>query len=296
MTDDEVADLVHLKTLFGLSDRDARRFHDEAASGSYRRAVGERLEDGSLSEDETAFVEALRSKLLLSDEYADRLRSAAGAEVFQRAELLATTDVRLAPGEDAELNALAESLGIDRGQATANPALLERLRLYWTIENGELPIATVAINLPRGERAHLQVSGAQWHEYRTQTRQVGFQRRTNHIIDATPAGVSLQFALGGDAEAVELRTVTSEELTHLDTGVLYVTNRRLILDGPQLNKSIALNEILTFGLLPDGLSIELAEGRPIILRVSAQLDTINLLLTRLIREANAEPSNSPSEA
>lgn len=287
MTDIEVEDLVHLKQLFGISDQRARTLHDEAASGHFRLALDGRAADRELDDDDREFLQRLQDRLLLSEEHATRLRRDVATDLLQIAEIEVTGDLRLSPDEESELDALAQNLSVRREAATANPALLQRLRTYWQLENAELPIADVPINLPGDEAPYLRLTNVQWLEYQQVTRQIGYQRPERFPLFGSPSNNAFQLFLEGNGDEIKIESVTADELRLVDTGQLYFTSKRVIFDGPQVNRSIDLTEILNFAITNDGLSIELAEGRPTIVRFAAQMDVVNLLLARLIREANA---------
>jgi hypothetical protein len=221
--------------------------------------------------------------MLLSEEYAEQLRQEVGLEVFQAAELDATSDLRLPPEEDEELQALAVSLGVDVS-GVSNEALLKRLRLYWGLENGKLNTIEVDINLRSDEHAYLVLPGVHWQEYETSTRQVGYQRRRREPRNEVQRVFE---ALQGDPkERIELQTITEERLTSLGVGDLVITNRRLIFDGNDQNRTIALDDVLDFDISAEGVTIELPEGRPILLGMKARQDTLRLLLARVIRDSD----------
>lgn len=55
--------------------------------------------------------------------------------------------------------------------------------------------------------------------------------------------------------------VTREVLRHIDTGTLYVTNKRLIFDGTRKNSVIRLPNILSVIPYSDGVEVEKTSGR-----------------------------------
>ena len=56
--------------------------------------------------------------------------------------------------------------------------------------------------------------------------------------------------------SVSVGRVTREEMRQLDSGVLYITNRRLVFNGASKNVSTPFKKIIHFTLHKDGIQIE----------------------------------------
>ncbi len=67
LSDEESADLAHLRSILQLEEDDAAGVHDEAARAIYGEAVDRVLEDQKLDPEEKAFLERLREDLQLAE-------------------------------------------------------------------------------------------------------------------------------------------------------------------------------------------------------------------------------------
>lgn len=89
LSEDERADLAHLRSLLHLSSADLGEIHDEIAIEVYGEAVDEVLEDFRLDDDEAEFLHALREQLGLTEKKAEQILDAASSQAQTRALSLA---------------------------------------------------------------------------------------------------------------------------------------------------------------------------------------------------------------
>ena len=61
--------------------------------------------------------------------------------------------------------------------------------------------------------------------------------------------------------SMSVSRVTSEEMRNLDSGVLYITSKRLLFNGSNKNVSLPMKRIIHFTVYADGLRIEKDSGR-----------------------------------
>ncbi|MFN3385343.1 MAG: hypothetical protein ACK42Y_02010 [Candidatus Thermochlorobacter sp.] len=79
--------------------------------------------------------------------------------------------------------------------------------------------------------------------------------------------------------------ITSKELTYIDSGKLYLTNKRVIFMGAIRNFTIRMERILAFTPYSDGIKIEKDSGRNPTLKIDKNVDICCLMFSRLLREA-----------
>jgi hypothetical protein len=77
---------------------------------------------------------------------------------------------------------------------------------------------------------------------------------------------------------------TEEVLKKVDTGRVYITNKRIILIGSNRTYSIHLNKILDMETFSDGIKIVKDTGRNIFFRYKDEIDLFTLILARVIRD------------
>lgn len=73
LSESEVADIEHLRTLLHLQDGDVARIQDQVSRQVYGAAVHEVLEDHRLDEEEVQFLKRLRENLDLAEYHAERI-------------------------------------------------------------------------------------------------------------------------------------------------------------------------------------------------------------------------------
>lgn len=73
LTDEEVADLAHLQMILGLTSDCVDSIHRRVAREVYFRTIDEVLEDGTVDEQERAFLRQLRTHLSIPDEMAENM-------------------------------------------------------------------------------------------------------------------------------------------------------------------------------------------------------------------------------
>jgi hypothetical protein len=86
---------------------------------------------------------------------------------------------------------------------------------------------------------------------------------------------------------VSVNRVTSEELRQIDSGTLYVTNKRLLFNGTSKNLNIPYKKIIQFTLYKDGLEIEKDTGRDQYFLGTGDLELIGAILEAAMRAAHA---------
>lgn len=134
LSEQERADLSHLRSLLHLSVDELSAIHDEVAIEVYGEAVHEVLEDFQLDEEEDNFLRELRNELGLTDQTADRIFRDESSEAQFRAKSLAESRDRqfvahrTAAGEFAGRSDTSFEGAIEDALASATLAIP---RLHW---------------------------------------------------------------------------------------------------------------------------------------------------------------------
>lgn len=276
LSKEEVNALAHLKRIFQLNDRAVGSIHHEVGRAVYEEAVAGVIADGKLEEDEKAFLEKLKRELTLSDDIATRIYADLAKQFVQKVLESSIADQKLSPEEDTELRAIAKNLGVEIVLEDKTKALLDKYRLFWLVENGEIPTVPVEINLQRNERCYF-VTNVDWHEHRTVTRRIRYGGPTYRLKIVK----GLYWRMGDLA----VQRVTEDVLEHIDSGRLFLPSKRLIFIGERKNTSIALSKILDFILYKNGVEIEKAAGKSPFLVFAYNLDVFAVILAKAIEDA-----------
>ncbi|NDJ87086.1 MAG: hypothetical protein GYB66_14505 [Chloroflexi bacterium] len=271
ISEEEADSLAHLKHILGLNDQVVSRIHNEVAQAIYEAGVEEVISDGRLDPAEQRFLEKLQYDLRLPDDMAQQIYQQEAEDYLQQFYRYATADERLSPEEGKELNAIAQSLGVDLPMDTYTQAALNRYRLYWVIDNGKLPTLEVDLDLPAGEVCYFTVE-ASWYE----RRQAQPRDRLGHI----------HFYRAAYQNLIDLKPCPLNEADWqpIDNGPVYLTNRRLILAGQKETTALGLDRVLDIKACQNGLEVISRSGPSPFVAFETGVDILALLMGRAIRD------------
>lgn len=277
LSDSEKSTLKKLKALLNLDDEDVWDIHNEVAKKIYKSEVQKVINDGVLDDEEEQFLRDLEKDLAISHELANNIYKEEAKTIFEKALTTALSDQRLSPEEEKQLSELAANLKIRHTYDPSTQRLLDKYKMYWLIENGDLPTLNVEINLQKGEICHFCVRNIDWNEQRTVSQRIdysGFSYRLNICK-------GLSYRVG----TINPQRVTSEEWKLIDTGDLYLTNKRIVFMGSKGNKTIPHKKILDFNIYSDGINLQKDSGKSPFLRFYSA-DIFGIMLGRLMQNAN----------
>ena len=282
VTDEEKAGLEETKRNLNLTSEQADSILNaeikSQGQGIYRNAVRWSISDGELSEQEKENLNRIQATLGLSESTADNIYVEEVSKVYNDYLNKAISDQRLSPDEDKELELLAKKLGIrgvDCNNATRT--LLDKYRLYWLIENGDVPTIASDISLQRNENLYFKVN-IDWNELRTVTTRVDYSGVSTRIKICK----GVYFRAGTGTPQRE----TKDIYKLIDSGEMYLTNKRIIFMGNKGNKTIRLNKILSFSPYANGVEIKKDTGRSPFFAFNDNVELFSLLLSRAINDAD----------
>ena len=281
ITDEERHYLAALKQALSVSDTESQALFETAAQPSLERAIDTALADHVLTEREKTELWALAANLHVSTATLTRLTQEPAQRILQRRADELVADRRLSPTEERELQELARNIGgvltIDAGDA-GTQRMLNRYRLLWQLDNGIVPTITAPIALQRGEVCHHELE-VQWYEPRRVTTSVSYAGLDTSIRIAR----GVRFRIGN---VMPVRH-TTDRLTLLDTGTLYLTNKRLILRGSTRNITVRLSSVLSFDAYGNGIEVQKASGRPPFLEIDpAELEIAGAVFSAILAATN----------
>ncbi len=199
----------------------------------------------------------------------DRILREQREQLLTGAAKAAIADERLSPQELADLHALARSLDMTLSFDESTKKALDRFSLLWQVDNGNLPVVAVSINLQRGETCHA-VAPAVWMEMRTRTERINY----GGPVASFRIAKGLHYRVG----SVRVQRITREELTEIDRGTVYLTNKRVIFDGGKKNTTLRLNSLLSFTPCSDGVVLEKSSGKSPHLLLEGDVELFNAIL------------------
>jgi DNA polymerase III epsilon subunit-like protein len=251
LTDSNIGELNHLRELLSLDEYETIKIHDLMCGEIYKNAYREQISDGNYNEEREALIDKLQKDLRLPDIIAQSIRNECGNSFLKKCWQKIEEANQISPDEWDLLNEMTKKLHINTITDSQYMRKIERMKLNWIIENGDLPIERVDINLKKGEQCY-------------------YSQRINWI---------------------ELRAAQGHQV--IDTGTIYVTNKRLIFDGDLKNTSIPYSKILLVTPYNNAVGIEKDSGRSPVLQPldSYNSDLLAMYVSRLLEDFKAEYVN-----
>ena len=235
------------------------------------------LNDGRAETEERAKLQRIAKSFALPPEVCNTVYKEEVMKAIQRTFDEATEDRRYTEAEERYVTALAESLGVQLTPSPEDQQNITRFRQLASIEAGRLPVISAAYDSRLG-RWSTRSSPCRLHELRTVTRRINYGGLAGNI--RLMKGLSYRYG------SISLHRVTSEDLRHIDTGTLYVTNKRLLFDGAAKNRSIPYQKVIGFTMYTDGVQVHRDTGRDPCFLGDADLETLGAILDVVIAQAH----------
>jgi hypothetical protein len=266
LSPDDWKALQQLKILFGFSNAQVEKLHNQTIMRHYSKTVEHVLSDKKIAPKERALLREMQRNLKLMPEIAEKIYRDKASEIVQRTLVSALSDARISPEEEKELDDLAAHLGvrIEYDEKTKN--ILDRYRLYWVIENGEIPSIETAAPLGRGEKCYF-TADANWCELHAITKSARY-------------GSARDRSEEGD----EVQRQIFQELEVKDSGRIYLTNKRILFSGSKRQRTIPVAPIKDFVPMENGIQIHRKAGPHPFLQFELGVDVFSLILARILRD------------
>jgi hypothetical protein len=280
LSDDRINDEEHLflkdlRRRLDLSDNEVAEIHQSTLHPRYEQALAEVLADARITADEREALRRLEVSLRLPEETRKRIHARVSGAVLQKSYEAALSDRRLSPEEETDLKAMAENLGVAPNLSEGSRVVMERYRLLWRIENGDIPAAPAEIKLQMGETCYFQ-GPAQWWELRT---------AKGESEDAAGAGIPIVKGVRFRLEIPMPSVPRNHKLTQVDSGTLYITNKRLLFTGASNNRTIRLGKVSGFEVFAEAIVVEKDAGRRPYLFIQGDVELAAVVLSVVLEKA-----------
>lgn len=275
LSENEIKELKHLKSLLNLNDIETKNVYDEITNKIYKEEIDKAIADGRLDEKEKAFLNNIEINLQLPKDLATKIYKESSESLIKQFIEKAISDQRLSPDEEKELEAITNNLNINLTYDEPTKQLLNKFKLYWQIDNGILPIVDSNINMQKNEKCHFHTD-IEWLEQRRVTKRIAYSGPTMRIKIAN----GLYWRSGN----IGVQRITQDVWQIIDSGKLYLTNKRIIFMGSRGNKTITLKKILDFNVFSNGIDIQKESGKSPFLQFSENTDIFSMILGKLITE------------
>jgi len=274
-TDQQVIHQNYLKKLLMLNDSEVEEIHNQLAGEIYKKSYNEVISDGKIEKSEEEFLDKLKKNLRLPTITEETISDESTKQYMQTLVDKIVDDEKISPKEWEEFTAIAKNLDVDVNWNEKSKAKVEKFKLYWLIENGDLPIKEVSINLQKNEYCYF-TSNADWLENRTVTNKINYK--------GPAARIKIMKGVYYRAGSISVQRITSEQLQIIDSGQVFLTNKQIIFIGNKKNSNIQLNKILSIKPFSDGIEIEKDSGESLIFQISNNADLFAMTLTRVIND------------
>jgi hypothetical protein len=272
----ELNELNHLKHILHLDDKAISKLHAKVGEIIYKQSFQAAVADGRLSKEEEVFLNKLADTLELPKELANKISAEARGSFVENYVKHIISDQRMSPVEEQELQAISRSLNVTLTLNEQTKEQLRKLKLYWAIENLDLPVIHPNIVLQKTEVCHMITQRVNWYELRS------VRQRTSYSGYSTSFRIAKGFYLRSGSYSSQSYSV--DAMTLIDTGTLYLTNKRIIFDGTKRNSNIRIDKILNFTPYTDGVEIGKETGKSPTLQMSQNADIFCMMLERLLNE------------
>jgi len=219
LSDEEVKELIHLKRILTLNDKDVEIIHNKVAGRIYQKAVDDALEDNVLEPEEKAFLESLQKDLRLKSTVADKIYTDSASTILNNLIDEALEDVLLTPEEEMEISELAGKLHIDYTTDKHTSQELEKYKLFWQIENGDLPVLQLNYELQEEEVCHFKMT-VNWMEEDAVVSEG--MRSSAEMNEKIASGIYWKTADLGSYE------LASDQWKMPEQGTILITNKRVV--------------------------------------------------------------------
>jgi hypothetical protein len=251
LSDREIDYLDALREAFGLTDAEVEEAERDVVHPRYAIALRDALADARLRDEERANLARLAKALRLPQQVQAELYERSTRSLLQGLLNESVADRRLSPDELHQLRAVAQHLGVAPDFDAATERMLDRYAVFWRIENGDLPRATVEnVQFDAEETCHCAVPAER------------FERKGDAGGVDGEGVVSVRIARGVyyRVGSVSDAPINRLPLRRLDGGRLLVTSQRVIFDGPQGTGVWSLQDIASYQVYADAIVLELRMG------------------------------------
>jgi len=267
--------IQHLRDLLHIQDSSHQAIHADVAEELFRSFADAVVAEGRLSDDAEKRLTAKQDLLGLSDEKGNAIFKDSRKERVQDFIQSIVDDKRITDDELAEFRAMAESLQVNVDMSQESQANFDRMHLLWELENKPIPTIPADIALQKNEVCYYRQE-INWFELRTKTRSIRYGGITSRV--KIIKGIYFR---AGD---LGVNRLSEDTLTLIDSGIVYITNKRVLFRGNKRNTTIRLNRIIDIESYRNGIEIAKDSGRNPFFEFDEDIDIFNTILTRLVYE------------
>jgi hypothetical protein len=235
------------------------------------------LSDNRIDKIEERQLNEWKTLLNLSDHQIEEIFQPIGQNIVNNYVKQITEDNRISPEEEHNLYQLISDLKSELKLNPESQSNLQFMKQMWNIENEPLTPITIDILLPKNEMCYFRTS-SDLYENRKVTTRLSYGGPT--------ARVKIMKGVYYRVGSVSVRSESKDVLTKIDTGSLYITNKRVLFVGSKQNKPIKLSQIIDFEVYSDGIEIVKDSGKNLVFMINQNVKIAATYLARSIKDAH----------
>lgn len=271
LNDVHFENLDHLKSILSLENDSVEKLNHKIGEIVYRRFFEKAISNGRLIRTEQDFLEKIEKDLQLPKALINKISDESKDNFIQNYVENIIKKRELSPDVELEINNISESLNIDLLFSNEITRKLEKLKLYWKLEH--YPLSTIAsdIVIQKSEQCYFKIDSVKWYELKS-----FLQKPSNYTLNINDVKA---FYLNSD-----YKKSNNSNYKYIDSGNLYLTNKRIIFTGRHKDLNIRFEKILRLSPKSDGVEIDKETIKSAFIQFPEKADEFSLILDKLIRE------------
>lgn len=278
LTENDLHESRHLEDILELNKYETGKIFDTLTRDIYKSEVEKSISGGILERKDEEKLLAMQKNLLIPKDIATNIYTESAESIIKSGLEKAIADQRFSPEEEDRLNVLAKDLHINLSFEQSTRDLLDKFKLFWQIDTGDIPIVVPDISLQKGELCYF-FADINWLEKRSVTTRVNYGGPSYRVKIVK----GLYYRVG----SVSAQRVTEDIWKTIDSGKLYLTSKRIIFMGSRGNKTISINKILDFNVYTNGIDIQKDTGKSPFFEFDTDTDVFAVILAKLLMEKQA---------
>ncbi|MBO9586389.1 MAG: hypothetical protein J7574_19670 [Flavobacterium sp.] len=270
LCDSDFDNLNNLKSILSLSEESIGKLNKDIGVIVYKKFFDKSISNGRLVKKEEILLEKIEKDLKLPKSLVNKICRDGKQNFMQNYLENIIHKLDFSPSLQQEVLETGERLNIDLNFNKEINKQLERLRIYWKLEN--LPLETIKcdIQIQKSEECYFKIDAVEWHELKNyKHKPINYNSDTKKIK---------RFFLNPQKNNNAVYT------KYIDSGSLYLTNKRVIFIGSNKNLNIRFEKILRLTPQSDGIEIDKETIKSVYVKIFNQADEFSLILDKLIKQ------------
>lgn len=231
---------------FMLSDAQVNRINLMTGLSIYRRALAKALSDEVLTQEEKRNLNHLGHQLNLEDSVIENILHSELQTLLDEKIEKALEDGEFSPQEQMNIEAFCRKFNISPVYSEQTQKAIDYAKRIWYARHGHLIPIQVDIALKAKEECYAKIY-AEWWEVRRNAMPVW---RSHNLPPEDTTAIAISYA-----------PIVDDCLSQIDTGILYITSKRVVFIGHSVTTSIAYSKMIDSTQYKDGIKIVKEIGR-----------------------------------